>query len=327
MSKHHKNSRSSSSPPYLWQPGVGPDTRCLETMRDQFRCTAEPMGEAWFMGDRRRMFDYLRGNLDDCALEQLTQLMGEIASGNSCFGQMQEWTVWYRYLLAQLIPRHAERSYESLFQHLVAAFIAVHPRGIDEVYAGFADDAMQTLGRCLMDTSRWIGDQLAAPAPEDPFAGGRGAAFEWDVACGDFSAAMFLCAKYLPEHNLDSWLGSVFAIRCPKWTTQLYCWLLDAYPLLSGRVPELAKLAADAQSEVVWHGAHVLKGDYSGIYTPDRQPLPLLSPSRCDAVLAAATRHVSEASYFAWLDEIKQYAYLEASLGNKPSRFAALFAM
>lgn len=271
------------------------------------------------------MFDLLLGNLDELSLEELRGPLEEIASGNSSFGPMDEWTAWYRYLLAQLVPRHAERSFDSLYQYLVAAFIAVHPRGIDESYPGFAVDARQTLGRCLMDPSRWTGDRLAVPAPEDPFAGGRRAAFEWSVACGDFSAGMFFCAKYLIDDELDAWLDSVFAIRCPLWTTQLYSWLLAAHPLLEGRVLELAELDSDPWTNVVWNGAHVLKGDFSGVYEPTPSPLPLLSPDRRQAVLARARRHVSQASYFAWLDAIKPYTYLETMLGDTPSRFAEVF--
>jgi hypothetical protein len=69
----------------------------------------------------------------------------------------------------------------------------------------------------------------------------------------------------------------------------------------------------------------VLKGDFSGVYEPTPSPLPLLSPERCDAILAGARRHVSKASYLAWLDAIKPYDYLETTLGGSPSRFADVF--
>lgn len=283
------------------------------------------MGEAWFMGDERRMFDALTGNLDELSLEELREPLAEIASGNSSFGPMDEWTNWYRYLLAQLVPRHAEQSFDSLYQHLVTAFIAVHPRGINEPYPGFADDARQTLGQCLMDPSRWVGGGLAVSKPEDPFSGDKNPAFSWHVACGDFSAAMFFCAKFLNRDELDDWLDSVFAIECPLWTTQLYSWLSAAYPLLAGEVLELGELDDDRSTNVVWLGAHVLKGDFSGNYGPGRLPLPLLPPERCEAVLAAARRHVSAASYVAWLDAIESYSYLKTILGGTSSRFAEVF--
>jgi len=309
--------------PFVWRPGDGLNSGCVQRMRHQLRRPAHPMGEAWFMGEERRMFDFLLADLEGFSLEELRVPLEEIASGNSCFGPMDEWTNWYRYLLAQLVPRHLEQSFDSLYQHLVTAFMAVHPRGIDEQYPGFADDARQTLGRCLMDPARWAGERLAVSAPENPFTGGERMA--WSVACGDFSAGMFFCAKYLANHELADWLDSVFAIRCPLWTTQLYGWLLAAHPLLSGRVVELADLDFGTPAEVLWHGAHTLKGDFSGVYEPEPPPLPFLSPDRCQAVLAGVRRHVSEASYFAWLDAIKPYAYLEALLGSMPSRFAETF--
>ena len=311
--------------PFVWRPGSGLHAGSIQRMRDHFPRPAEPMGEAWFMGEERRMFDSLLGDLEAFTLEELREPLGEIASGNSSFGPLDEWTDWYRYLLAQLVTRHAEHSFDSLYQHLVTAFIAVHPRGIDEPYPGFADDARQTLGRCLMDPVRWSGDRLAVLAPEDPFSGGRRAAFEWSVACGDFSAGMFFCAKYLADEEVDAWLSSVFAIGCPLWTTQLHSWLLGAHPLLTRRVLQLADLEFDPLTNVAWLGSHVLHGDFSGIYDPSPSPLPLLSPGRCESVMASARRHVSEAGYFAWLDAIRPYEYLQTMLGSVPSRFAEVF--
>jgi hypothetical protein len=310
--------------PFRWHPGDGLHPGCLQRMRAKLRRPAKPMGEAWFMGEDRHMFVSLLGDLERCSSEELRAPLEEIASGIASFGPMDEWTDWYRYLLAQLVARHPEQSFDSLYQRLVTAFIAVHPRGIDEPYPGFADDARQTLGRCLMDPSRWSGARLALAAPQDPFAH-PDHRFAWSVACGDFSAGMVFCTKYLASAELPAWLDSAFAIQCPLWTTQLHGWLLGAYPLLSGRVPQLAALENDAASEVAWLGTHVLKGDFSGDHAASRPPLPLLSEPRFQAVLDAARRHVSEARYFAWLDAIKPYPYLETLLGGMPSRFAEVF--
>lgn len=325
MSDRRKLSTPQIQIPFVWRPRMGLHTGCLQRLRENFQRPSEPMGEAWFMSKERRMFDWLLGDLDLFTLEDLRQPLEEIASGNSSFGPLQEWTDWYRYLLAQLVTRHYERSFDSLYQHLVTAFIAVHPRGIEDAYVGYGDDARHTLGRCLMDPSRWTGGRLSVRAPEDPFAGGRHAAFAWSTACGDFSAGMFFCAKYLDEGELDAWIDSAFAIQCPLWTTQLYTWLLEAYPLLCGRVMQLADLDADSSTKVTWLGSHVLRGDFSGVYEPAPPPLPLLSTTRCEAVLAGARKHVSEAGFFAWLDAIKPYTYLETMLGDKPNRFAEVF--
>ncbi|MBO9829366.1 hypothetical protein J7373_14025 [Xanthomonas sp. A2111] len=309
--------------PFIWRPGDGLNAGCVQRMRARFPRPLKPMGEAWFIGEERRMFDFLLADLDHLSLHDLRAPLDEIAAGNACFGPMDEWTRWYRYLLAHLVPRHHAQSFDSLYQRLVTAFIAIHPRAIDEPYPGFADDARHTLGRCLMDPLRWDAQRLALAAPEDPRA--SEGHFAWSVAYGDFSAGMFFCAKYLAEDELPGWLDSVFAIDCPLWTTQLYTWLLATSPLLCGDVLELPELDCDTLMDVVWHGAHVLKGDFSGCYEPAPSPLPLLPPDRCQAVLAAARRHVSQARYFAWLDAIKPHAYLETMLGDMPNRFEVLF--
>lgn len=313
--------------PFTWRPGIGLHPGCVQRMRERIRRPVAPMGEAWFMSEQRHMYGELLGDLNHLTLEELRRPLEEIASGNSSFGPFEEWTDWYRFLLAQLVTRHGECSFDSLYQHLVTAFIAVHPRGIEDPYAGFADDARHTLGRCLMDPSRWTGGRMNVPAPEDPYAGGRRAAFEWSVACGDFSAAMVFCAKYLAEDELEPWLDSVFQIRCPLWTTQLYCWLVEANPLLSRRVLQLGDLKSNSEFRIAWAGSHVLRGDFSGVHQPPPPPLPLLSAERSYSVLASARKHITEASFFAWLDALKPYAYLQALLGNYVNRVAALFAI
>jgi len=39
------------------------------------------------------VFDWLLGNLDEFALEELRDPLEEIASGNSSFGSYDEWTI------------------------------------------------------------------------------------------------------------------------------------------------------------------------------------------------------------------------------------------
>jgi hypothetical protein len=327
MSPSRNRRKPAAARPFVWQPGIGVDDAAVERMRDQFRRPAVAMGEAWFMGERRRMYDWLLGDLRTFTVEQLRDPLEEIASGNSSFGPMDEWTNWYRYLLAQLVTRHDEASFDSLYQRLVTAFMAVHPLGIEEVYPGFANDALQSLGRCLMDPSRWTGNRLAVSEPQDPAQGGRREAMDWDVACGDFSAGMFFCTKYLDEAQLDGWLDSVFAIDCPLWTTQLYVWLLEAHPLLSGEIVQMADIKFDPFTNVAWLGTHVLKGDYSGAHDPARSPVPFLSPGRGGTVLAAVRRNLSEDKYFEWLDALKPAAYLQFELGDRPSRFADVYGI
>ncbi len=63
------------------------------------------MGEAWFMGTEREMYPELLGDLNAVAIEDLQKPLGEIASGTSSFGPMEEWHSWFHYLLGQVLPR------------------------------------------------------------------------------------------------------------------------------------------------------------------------------------------------------------------------------
>ena len=104
--------------PFRWHPGDGLHPGCLQRMRAKLRRPAKPMGEAWFMGEDRHMFVSLLGDLERCSSEELRAPLEEIASGIASFGPMDEWTDWYRYLLAQLVARHPEQSFDSLYQRL-----------------------------------------------------------------------------------------------------------------------------------------------------------------------------------------------------------------
>jgi hypothetical protein len=319
-----KDRKHSSARDFVWRPGAGFDPDAVARMRSHLRRPAEPMGEAWFMGERRRMFDELMGDLDRLSLEQLREPFEEIASGNSCFGPMDEWTDWCRYLVAQLLPRNAEQSFDSLYQCLATAFIAVHPRAIVGVYRGYADDVRETLGRCVMDPSRWDDDRLALVPPLDPHVNAKGSAFEWSVASDDLSVAMFFCAKYLPEEQLDAWLDSAFAIACPLWTTQLFAWFVGAHAMLDGTVDQVAQLQKHGGSDIVWLQGLSLTGGISG-EQDDEVPPPYLSVERRAALLAAVRRNVDRPRHRAWLDTIRPHDYLQSLLDEAPTRFAELY--
>ncbi len=89
---------------FLWIPGQGIDRLALARLRSHFPQPSEPMGEAWFMGERR-MFTYLLGDLDRLPVEALQEPLAELASGTGSFGPQAEWQAWYPYLLGALLPR------------------------------------------------------------------------------------------------------------------------------------------------------------------------------------------------------------------------------
>jgi hypothetical protein len=128
---------------FEWIPGRGPDAAALARLCSAFPRPTPPMGEAWFMGAERKIFDHLLDqDAERVPLPQLEQALVEIASGPINMMWLQEWHDWFHYLLGRLIPRSQEKDiYDYLVENLVTAFLSLYPRGIvGEPYAGFRSD-------------------------------------------------------------------------------------------------------------------------------------------------------------------------------------------
>lgn len=111
--------------PFFWRPGEGCDTDALTRLRRAFPRPREPMGEAWFMSETRGMFPELLGDLTTLPLDQIQTPLFEIASGTRAFGEMDEWTQWYHYILAQTLPRaHETWAFDSYVEHLITTYSA-----------------------------------------------------------------------------------------------------------------------------------------------------------------------------------------------------------
>lgn len=79
------------------------------------------------MGDDRRHFPELMGDLDALPARDILAPLAEIASGVVSFGQRQEWRNWFHYLLAQRVPDGREWVGETLTELLVTGFMAHYP--------------------------------------------------------------------------------------------------------------------------------------------------------------------------------------------------------
>lgn len=176
------------------------------------------MGEAWFMGDERKMFPELCGDLKAISTQNLQEPLEEIASGTSSFGPMREWSTWYHYLLGALLPRSHELHVTYFLESLVTAFMAIYPNGVYRgPYKGFHEDALRTLGRSIMDSECWNGSDIAIGKVLRRSNDNPNQVWVWWDASGDFTASMFFCLKYLPEAEVEPWLRSVLDIPSPHW--------------------------------------------------------------------------------------------------------------
>jgi len=68
-------------------------------MRAHFGKPTQPMGEAWFMSSKRKVYAELQEvPVEKIPQELLRECLFEIASGIKCFGHRDEWDEWFKYL-------------------------------------------------------------------------------------------------------------------------------------------------------------------------------------------------------------------------------------
>ena len=308
--------KTEKTEPFLWIPGQGYSSKSLDKMCEYFRRPIEPMGEAWFMGETRKMYPELAGDLSKLSPMFLQDPLTDIISGNCSFGRMEEWTDWYHYLLPRLIPRSHERFCDPLLEYLLCGFFVLYPDGIkDEPYRYFRKDVLATLGSCMMDTECWDKGQVRVGSLLHRSNANPNRIWCWWDASGDFSASAFFCAKYLTPDEIEPWLKSMLSIRSAHWNAQVIVWLLGAHGMFMGKQTQPSELEFADRPCVDWEWSHVLEGDYSGIHDGSApSPVDFLPAENREAILRVLNENLSQELFFEWLDAIKAFDYLEANL-------------
>ena len=312
---------------FAWQPGVGIDSAALARLRSHFSQPGYPMGEAWFMGEERRMFHDLMGDVSGLTAWELQEALQEIASGTSSFGPHAEWNDWYHYLLGQLLPRSHENFVSSLLESLITCFFALYPNGVHRPpYKHFHSDILNTLGRCMMDPRCWNGGDIVVGSMLHRSNNNPNRVWCWWDASGDFSASMCLCLKYLAPPLVQSWLASVLAIPSPHWRAQVLVWLVGSNELLRGQVRWPSELKIEAHPSVGWEWSHCLRPELATSDESGATPVESFLPrAATEAALAVTQEYFTEDTYLAWLESISQVPYLEAELAAIPSTFEGMY--
>lgn len=280
----------------LWVPGVGPDADALERLKEHARRPSRPMGEAWFMGERRRFFTELLTDPSQWQRELIATVLTNLASGPGCFGLRREWTDWLHYLIPRLIERIDGPRWKDIYECLISAFMVRYPYERAEYpYDRFREDILATLGRIPMIASNWNDGGLVIggliPAVEEMVSG-------LSLFCGGaFSAALFLHLKYLDEDHLPAWLASVLAIEDAVWSVKTVLWISKSRELLlkSGQQPGI--LESETSDGAGWDGCWGLKGSNpSPTVDPTQIAVPFLSDTRRQRVQDAIARYLTRAS-------------------------------
>lgn len=304
------------------------DAAALENLRGRFGRPPSPMGEAWFMGETRRMFPELMGDLEQLSADDIQKPLVEIASGYSSFGPMEEWSQWYHYLLAKMLPRcHDGNVIASLGELLVTGFCAIYPNGMQVVpYKNFREDALLTLGRFMMEPQCWRGRDVEIGEMLHRDNHNPAGVWRWWDASGDFSASMFFCLKYLPQELVTGWMRSVLEIGDPHWRAQFVVWAVGAHDMLSGKVKWPEGFNMHGRPSVDWEWSHCLRAESAKRDNSGAAPLSAFLPdaAREDA-LQIVRDHFNEEVFLEWLESISRVEYLYAELLEIPATFEELF--
>lgn len=279
------------------------------------------------MGEERRLFPELQGDLSTLTAWQLQEPLEEIAAGTSSFGPLPEWREWYHYLLGRLVVRGHEAFVSSLLESLITAFMAIYPNGVHaSPYPEFREDVLDTLGRCMMAPQCWSEDGITVGSMLHRSDNNPARVWRWWDASGDFSASMFFCLKYLPAQLVGTWFSSVLAIESPHWRAQCMVWLVGSHELLAGEIDWPSQLPDDAYPSIAWNWSHCLGPHLASQDDSGAQPVESFLPvSSRQAVLSLARKFFSEGAFLTWIESIGGVSYLSDELAALPSTFESLY--
>jgi len=283
-----------------------------------------PMGEAWFLAPKREMYPELLGDLDCLTDEQIYRPLQQIASGPSCFGQLDEWTEWFHYLLPRVIRRHWGSTVYHPMEVVISGFMAQHPEnGRRFPYPELGADSLRTLGRCIMSPACWPDGLLDATDCLKKYRRVDGTV-GWYDCDGLLSASLFFCLKYLPESDIEPWFESVMTIPNPYWKVQIVVWLIGANSILTGDIGQPDKFPETGPNHIGWDWSYALDGNYTGNFDPPIRLSPFISDENREAFLRA----IQGTNLTEFLEEWQtdpQLEELAAETAGMPDRFLELY--
>lgn len=303
-------------PDFVWTPGTGMDTAALLRLQASFPQPIEPMGEAWFMGRERRLYRELLGptRADDPVVKEALE---ELITGSTCFPPRPEWRDWYHHLLGRLLPHWSTRQGTgSLLEMLITGFIAQHIRGTPKDDA-WMDDALHTLGRCVMERARWEQAQrdmaeFATWPEDDPHRWGK-----WEDMVADRTASLFLCLRYLPPPQVAAWFRSVLAIEEPEWRAFMVAWMVGAAQLLARRTEWPDPEASHRGLRLTWAWSFALSEplptEDTAVWTP---PPPLVPPQAAQDVVAVIEAVFDPQTLDAWRSSVARLPGMRSLLND-----------
>ncbi len=263
------------------------------------------------MGHSRKIFTDIPKDFSVFDEKLLDDLFYEITSGRIAFGNLSEWSDWFHYLLSEYVA--ADNSKPNCLPEIISAFMAFYPGTVSsEPYKGFMNDALNSLGRQIMEPYFWyLTDGLQFNQPY----GGH---------C--FSPAMFFCLKYLPPACLPGWLDSFLAIPSVTWRKQIITWLVGSHPLLVGAVRQIGSLG-NPYPDVIWANSFLLKDKYGVSLAQDTANVAedFISEDRRRIFLDLLQKKLSPDIYASWGLKSGADSHFENEFAYADQHFLSLY--
>lgn len=225
MSAESKQSKGKTE--FLWVPGQGPSSDALKRLARLCPKPSKTMGEAWFIGEKRRIFTELeRTDIEMLTHKEMEKVFFEITSGPHCFGKEDNWNEWFYFLLWYLLEKE-NCACGANIENLVSAAFVMNTVFSELPYLQYKSDLRNTLGRAIMSKLYWNElDDLTDEANRVDCWSGE------PFCCGAVSSSLFLSLELLEAEQLEAWLQSILRISGTYWRANVLCWFLSAHNLL-----------------------------------------------------------------------------------------------
>ncbi|HEY1707875.1 MAG TPA: hypothetical protein VGG10_06385 [Rhizomicrobium sp.] len=302
---------------FRWIPGTPQNAGALARLKQAFPRPQEPMGEAWFMSKERKYYrDLCEKNLHDLDCLEVSDALREITSGITCFGELEEWRVWFHYILSQMTECAFEAcAFHHWLEPLISAFMVVYPSGVkDEPYRGFLKDVFETLAVSPMQPSLWEDGDIILEKSLLYFAPGLGV-WQWNEKVADeFSALLFFCLKYLPPSSVDGWVQSIIALPSVLYRAQFLLWLLATRDILFGKIDSPENFPKKNHIEIDWENSHCIAlrptGNEGSVYAKET----FLPAENVAAFRLALETHLTQAMVLEWLRSFESDPMLKSEM-------------
>ena len=327
----------------LWVPGQGPDeSRVLELARI-FGKPREPLGEAWFMGETRRMYDDLNeGGIEAVPNENLDKYLKELPTAIWCFPHsVHQWEAWYAYLTPRVLisgrflgdePPPVDIGY--LWDGLIAlSWVTAHNSPENRALAHETDFA-SVLVPLIMHPQFWPEGHYKPVQKTVNVMG-------WDrsLKCR-LPTSLLLAWRYLPPESLRAWLRSVLAIDDDIWRGPFMMWLQQIEPIFT-HGSSAYKVLKECDIKKMWPGSSMWlismkEPDWESIPShsiadmrasiAQKQSWELIPPRNIAALREAIVQEFDEATCEDWMEELsaRYPKWAQRELVNLPQVLALL---